>query len=166
MSLLIGQVGAGAAPPADSSSLPCVSSHLTAVCFALMLVELQQAQARCELTLQHIGCAEDTRSSHPWEGDRGHRCMYAHMSTPPWLCVNTRLHRASIWNCALRGKYLFRQKNITAPVPATESFLFFFQVLELLLVYKNSTARGSLPDRWNSFPLRRNWWKSPLLRHF
>lgn len=66
----------------------------------------------------------------------------------------------------MRGTCLLGQKNIAACVSASESFVFLSWALELLLFYKNSTTQGSLPDRWNNFPLRRNWWKSPLLRHF
>lgn len=77
-----------------------------------------------ELTLQHTGCAEGTRSSHPWEGEGGHGCIDTHRSTPRWwLFINT--HGASIWRCALHGTWLFRQENITAPVPASASVLFF-----------------------------------------
>lgn len=54
--------------------------------------EVTQVQTRRELTLQHIGCAEGTRSSHPWEGEGGHGCIYAYMNTPQWLCINRCVH--------------------------------------------------------------------------
>ena len=119
---------------------------------------------RCELTLQHTGCADGTRSSHPWEGERGHGSIYAHMSTPRWLCINTRVYPRSLhletcpaWHVSLQA-----EKHHHPGSCIRICFAFLSRVLELLLVCKNSTTGGSLPDRWNSFPLRRNWWKSPL----
>lgn len=83
LSPFTGEVGAGAPPPADGrlpSSTRVFPPQSNAPCLGVSGVA--QVSARRELTLQHAGGAEGTRSSHPWEGEGGHACIYAPRSSP------------------------------------------------------------------------------------
>lgn len=120
--MLRGEAGAGAPPSAGASRLPCVSSLLRATRFASMSVELH----KCKLgASSHYNTPVVLKAQgHPTLGkEREDTRAPEHTSVA--VHKHTCTHGTSIWRCAPRGTCLFRQENITAPVPAAESFLFF-----------------------------------------
>lgn len=159
-------MGARVPPLAIASCLSCVSSLLRAMCRTFMSVELHKSELGMISHYSTLPVLE--AQGHPTLGKgREHTGVFTHTSTPRWLCVNTCTHGVSIWRHAPCGTYLFRQKNIAAPVPAAEPFFVFFSLgFWNYFWFTKISPQGSLPDRWNSFPLRRSWWKSPLWRHF